>query len=109
MKGAYTPWAMPQDLIIHAKAAGATGGSFAAGNGASITIAYGDYSDPGVGNDAFSDIHHETGHWIQNNLGRPPGAVQAHSRTTETNEGMAMREGWAEFVAWFTGRVHFCL
>lgn len=103
MDAAYGTYAMPKDLIAYAKPSGAVGESAASTTGAWIEIAYGDYHDPGAGSDAYSDIHHEVGHWIQNNLGRPPGApVNPHYFDTETDEAAAMREGWAEYVAWYT-------
>jgi hypothetical protein len=95
-------WNVPQDLIAYAR----FNETSSACAGDIIRIQKSDYDNPGLGNYAFSDIHHETGHWIAykayGNASPPGSGVVPHSNDMETNEGHAICEGWADYVAYLT-------
>jgi len=95
-------WTMPNDLIAYALA-GSTG-SFCSGD--SISIELQDYDNPTQNGGAFSDIHHETGHFVQYNAYGDQWPTHSwngnHWFDTESDEGFAILEGWAEYVAYCT-------
>ncbi|MBI5192338.1 MAG: hypothetical protein HZA08_02720 [Nitrospirae bacterium] len=100
LKAQYPAWVMPEDL----KAEGRTtnGASFVNGDGAFMSVAFEDYDHPGTGNAAFSDMHHETFHWVAYRAygNRWPDFncnVSPHGSDVESCEGFAMQEGSAQY------------
>jgi len=92
---------MPQNLRAEGRA-DATG-SWCSGTGALISISRDDYNSPGAGNSAFSDIHHESFHWLAYHAygGRWPAPITVrpdpHSSNTESCEAFAIMEGSASY------------
>jgi len=86
-------WSMPHDMRAEALTGG---GSVCPGN--EILIAPGAYDT----REEFSDIHHETGHFLHFNArgdSYPAGIGYDHYVYTQVNEGHAVTEAWAEWVA----------
>jgi len=96
---AHSSWSMPHNAFAYPIA-----GNKSECPGITIRIAEGDYN----GTHAMSDIHHETGHFIQYTAygGSWPGQSffppPSHDFDTESDEGFAIMEGFAEFVAYCT-------
>jgi hypothetical protein len=94
VKGHSSGWTCPHDLIAYP-----VDGTMSSCPGDIIKIVAADYDHT----DSMSDIHHETGHFIQYNVygdAYPTHEYDgSHDFDDETDEGFAIMEGWAEYVA----------
>ncbi len=98
----YGVWNMPEDMNVEGRTT--NGASFVSGDGSYVSISFEDHATPGTGQAAFSDLHHETFHWVAYraygnrpptpNCPPPPGG---HGSDSETCEGFAMQEGSAQY------------
>lgn len=95
-------WKLDHDLDAYPDYAGAVERCY----GNSIYIRQVTYEDAGKDEKgAFSNIHHETGHFIAFRAygGRFPisflDPIEGHSPNKETSPGVAIVEGWAEYFA----------
>ncbi len=98
LKSQYSGYVMPENLLAEGRT---TNGASTAGQRMSISME--DYNAPGsAGNATFSDMHHETFHWVAyraygNRWPTPNCAGNPHSAPKETCEGFAMQEGSAQY------------
>lgn len=100
LKAQYPAWVMPENMNVEGRTT--NGASFVNGDGAFMSISFEDYDHPGAGNAAFSDMHHETFHWVAYRAygNRWPDFncnVSPHGSDVESCEGFAMQEGSAQY------------
>ncbi len=84
------------------EATSGTGGSYVTSDGGYLRISRDDWRDPGSGNAQYSDIHHETWHWLSYRTygSRWPDygcSCNPHYANKECCEGFAMQEGSAQY------------
>ena len=96
----YPTWTMPQNMNVEGRTT--NGASFVSGDGSYMSISFEDYDQPGAGNAAFSDMHHESFHWVAyraygNRWPSPTCNISPHSSNAESCEGFAMQEGSAQY------------
>ncbi len=102
LQSTYPAWIMPENMNIEGRTT--NGASFVAGDGSYVSIAFEDYNLPGAGNAAFSDIHHESFHWVAyraygNRWPAPTCNPGPHFANLESCEGFAMVEGSPQYFA----------
>lgn len=100
LEGQYSAYTLPANPRYEGRTT--NGASYVSNDGSKLSIAMEDYDSPGAGNAAFSDIHHETFHWIayraygnrwpDNNC-----ACNPHHASKECCQGFAMQEGSAQY------------
>jgi hypothetical protein len=100
LKNSYAAWVMPQDMNVEGRTT--NGASFVNGDGSYTSISFEDHNNPGADSAAFSDMHHETFHWVAyraygNRWPDPNCNINGHSSNTESCEGFAMQEGSAQY------------
>lgn len=100
LKAQYPAWVMPENMNVEGRTT--DGASFVSGDGTYMSISFEDYDHPGTGNAAFSDMHHETFHWVAYRAygNRWPDFncnVSPHGSNVESCEGFAMQEGSAQY------------
>lgn len=96
----YPAWVMPENMNVEGRTT--NGASFVAGDGSYMSISLEDYDNPGAGNAAFSDMHHETFHWVAfraygDRWPAPTCSPGPHFAELESCEGFAMAEGSAQY------------
>lgn len=100
LDGQYPTWTMPGNMNIEGRTT--NGASFVSGDGSYMSISFEDYDHPGAVNAAFSDMHHESFHWVAyraygNRWPSPSCNISPHSSNAESCEGFAMAEGSAQY------------
>ena len=104
LKGQWAGYNMPNNMNVEGRTNST--GSFVSADGSYTSISRDDYNTPGPGtgaNSAYSDIHHETMHWVAyrsygNRRINFLCNANPHFSSKESCEGFAMQEGGAQ---WF--------